>query len=136
MPFLSGLKTFIVRGNVVDLAIGVVIGAAFGNVVNALVKDILTPFIGALFQVPDFSRLSFALHGSTFMYGDFINVLLSFLLVTTTIYFFVVLPMNKLASLLRQEKEPTIPTTQKCTECFSEIPLEAKRCKYCAQVIS
>ena len=131
---LKEFKQFLLRGNVVDLAVGVVIGAAFGSVVTALVSDILTPFISAIARVPDFSGLFFTINGSKFMYGHFINTLISFLLVAGAIFFFVVKPINLLIS--RSHKEPPAdPTTKKCKECLSEIPLEASRCSHCAQVI-
>jgi len=104
---LKGFRDFILRGNVVDLAVGVVIGAAFGTVVNSLVKDLLTPFIAAIAAQPDFSRLSFTIHGSEFLYGDFLNALISFLIVAATIYFFVVLPTNRL--LARFKGTPEAP---------------------------
>jgi large conductance mechanosensitive channel len=128
-------KQFLLRGNVVDLAVGVVIGAAFGSVVTALVKDILTPLIGAIAKVPDFSGLSFTLNGSQFMYGDFINAAISFLLVAAAIFFFVVKPINLLVSRARKEP-PADPTTKKCPECLSEIPLDAKRCSHCTQLVA
>ena len=127
----KGFKTFILKGNAVDLAVGVVIGAAFGSVVSALVKDLLTPLIGAIAKVPDFSAMFFTINGSKFMYGDLINALISFLLVAFSIYFFVILPMN---SLIR--KKPSDPTTKKCSECLSEVPLAAKRCAHCTQIVS
>ena len=130
---LQGFKKFILRGNVVDLAVGVVIGASFGNLVSALVKDILTPLIGVIAQVPDFSGLMLTVRGSQFLYGDFINVLISFLLVAAAIYFFVVTPTNTLVARMRKEA-PMDPTTKKCSECLSEIPKDAKRCAYCAQI--
>src|SRR6185436_3807604 len=124
---LKEFKQFLLRGNVVDLAVGVVIGAAFGSVVTALVSDLLTPFISAIARIPDFSDLYFALNGSKFMYGHFINALISFLLVATAVFFFIVKPMNMLVS--RSHKEPPAdPTTRKCPECMGEIPLSAKRC--------
>lgn len=129
---LKGFKQFILRGNVVDLAVGVVIGAAFGSLVTALVKDILTPFIGVIAQVPDFSGLAVTIRGSQFLYGDFLNVLISFLLVSAAIYFFVVTPMNTLVARMRKEA-PVDPTTKKCPECLSEIPLEARRCAHCGE---
>ena len=132
---LKGFKQFILRGNVVDLAVGVVIGASFGTVVNSLVKDILTPFISAIFKAPDFSGLMFTINGSNFMYGNFINSLISFVIVAASVYFFVVTPINTLISKTRREK-PLDPTTKKCTECLSEIPIEAKRCAYCTSLIS
>lgn len=132
---LKEFKQFLLRGNVVDLAVGVVIGAAFGAVVTALVKDLLTPFIAAIAKVPDFSGFNFTLNGSKFLYGDFINVLISFVLVSTAVFFFVVKPMNVLIARSRKGP-PADPTTKKCQECLSEIPLAAKRCMHCTQVIS
>lgn len=134
LKVFEGFKTFIVRGNAIDLAVGVVIGAAFSAVVNALVKDLLTPLIGAIAKVPDFSMMSFTVNGSTFMYGNLINALISFLLVAASIYFFVVLPMQTVHTRIHRKKMHT-PTTKKCPECMSEIPLEAKRCAHCTQVI-
>lgn len=119
------------RGNVVDLAVGVVVGAAFTSVVNSLVKDLLTPFVAAIFRQPDFSGLFFTVNHSRFMYGSFFNALISFLIVTSTVYFFVVIPINTLIAKARKES-PVDPTTKKCPECLSEIPLEAKRCAFCA----
>ncbi|MFZ3011943.1 MAG: large conductance mechanosensitive channel protein MscL [Minisyncoccia bacterium] len=131
---LKEFKQFLLRGNVVDLAVGVVIGAAFGTVVSALVSDLITPLIAAIAKVPDFSRLFFSINGSNFMYGHFVNALISFILVAATIFFFVVKPMNILVS--RSHKEPPAdPTTKKCVECLSEIPLGAKRCSFCTQVL-
>jgi len=127
---MKGFKQFILRGNVVDLAVGVVIGASFGTVVNSLVKDLLTPFISAIFKTPDFSGLSFVVNGSNFMYGSFLNAIIAFLLVSVAIYFFVVTPINTLISKTRKDK-PLDETTKKCGECLSEISLEAKRCAYC-----
>ena len=134
LKVFEGFKNFILRGNAVDLAVGVVIGASFGTVVTTLVKGLLTPFIGAIARVPDFSGLYFTLNGSKFMYGEFINALISFLLVAAAIYFCVVLPMNILMSKLKK-KEAAVVTTKKCHECLSEIPLEAKRCAHCAQPV-
>lgn len=127
---LKGFKQFILRGNVVDLAVGVVIGASFGTVVNSLVKDILTPFIAAIFKAPDFSGLMFTINGSNFMYGNFINSLVAFIIVAVSVYFFVVTPINTLISKTRKEK-PLDPTTKKCSECLSEIPIDAKKCAFC-----
>jgi large conductance mechanosensitive channel len=131
---LNGFKQFVLRGNVVDLAVGVVIGAAFGTVVTALVKDLLTPLIGAIAKVPDFSSLSFTLNGSQFMYGDFVNAVIAFLLVAFAVYFFVVAPMNHLISRMRKEP-PADPTTKKCPECYMEIPIQAKRCAHCTSAV-
>ena len=131
---LKEFKQFLLRGNVVDLAVGVVVGSAFGSVVSALVADFLTPFIAAVARVPDFSGLYFIVNGSKFMYGHFINALISFLLVAGTVFFFVVKPMNLLVSKSRKEP-PADPTTKKCGECLSEIPIQAKRCAHCSQVV-
>jgi len=134
MPkFLEGFKNFIMRGNAIDLAVGVVIGAAFGTVVTALVKDLLTPLIGAIAKVPNFSNLAFTLNGSKFMYGDLINALISFLLIAASIYFFVVMPMNMLNAKIH--KGVQTPNTKKCPECQSDIPVNAKRCAHCAQPV-
>jgi len=132
---LKGFKQFILRGNVVDLAVGVVIGASFSSLVAALVKDIITPIVAAIVKVPDFSNLVFVINGSKFMYGDFLNVLISFLLIALTIYFVVVVPMNKLLSFGKKE-EKSEPTTKKCPECLSEIPLKASRCSFCTTKIA
>jgi len=131
---LKGFKDFILKGNVVDLAVAVVIGAAFGSVVSALVKDLVTPLIGAIGGQPDFSNIFFTINNSKFMIGDFLNALISFLMVSTVIYFGVVVPMNKV--LARMKKEEKVEVNEKtCPECLSTIPLKAKRCKFCtAQV--
>jgi large conductance mechanosensitive channel len=127
---MDGFKTFILRGNVVDLAIGVVIGAAFTGVVNALVKSLITPLIGVFGGVPDFSALAFAINGSRFAIGEFINALLSFLIIAAVLYWLVVLPVNRLMSLRRTE-EPAGPKTRECPECLSKIPIAARRCAFC-----
>jgi large conductance mechanosensitive channel len=132
---LSGFKQFILRGNVVDLAVGVVIGAAFGSVVTALTKDLLTPLIAALVGKPDFSAIKFTINGSVFPVGDFINAVVSFLLIAAAVYFFVMTPINALIARVRKAPAPADPTTKKCPECLSEIPLEAKRCAFCAQPV-
>jgi large conductance mechanosensitive channel len=132
---LSGFKQFVLRGNVVDLAVGVVIGAAFGAVVTALTKDLLTPLIAALVGKPDFSALQFTINGSVFPIGDFINAVVSFLLIAAAVYFFVVTPLNALVARMRKAPAPADPTTKKCPECLSEIPLDAKRCAFCAQPV-
>lgn len=132
---LKEFKQFLLRGNVVDLAVGVVIGAAFGTVVTALVSDILTPFISAIAKVPDFGGLTLTFNGSEFTYGHFVNALISFVLVAAAVFFFVVKPMNLLVA--RSHKEaPADPTEKKCPECMSEIALQATRCKYCAQSVA
>ena len=130
---LHGFKQFILKGNVVDLAVGVVIGGAFGTIVTALVKDIITPVIGAIGGQPDFSGINFTINNSKFMIGDFLNAVISFLIIATVIYFFVVLPMNKLIEATRREK-PVDPTTKKCPECLSIIPIDARRCAFCTSV--
>lgn len=130
---LKGFKTFLLRGNVVDLAVAVVIGGAFGAVVSALVKDLLTPLIAAIVGQPDFSAIVFTVNGSKFLIGDFINALLAFVLVAAGIYVFVVLPMNVIAERRRRGETPGDPTTRKCAECLSEVPVAAVRCAFCTQ---
>lgn len=132
---LSGFKQFILRGNVVDLAVGVVIGAAFGGAVTALTKDLLTPLIAAIVKAPDFSGMQWTLNGSKFLYGDFLNALVSFLLVAAAVYFFVVTPINALIARTRKDPAPADPTTKKCPECLSEIPIDARRCAHCSQPV-
>jgi large conductance mechanosensitive channel len=132
---LDGFKKFILRGNVVDMAVGVVIGAAFGGVVGSLTKGLLTPFIGALVKLPDFSNLKYEVRGSTFLVGDFINAIISFLLIAAAVYFFVVVPVNWLVARMHKEEAPAAPTTRKCPECLSDIPMEAKRCSHCTQPV-
>lgn len=133
MPILNEFKQFLLRGNVVDLAVGVVIGASFGSVVTAIVTDLLTPLIAAIAKVPDFGGLYFTINGSQFMYGHFINILISFVLVAMSVFFFVVKPMNILINKSKKESSAK-STTKKCKECLSEIPIEAKRCACCAQI--
>jgi large conductance mechanosensitive channel len=128
---LSEFKKFILRGNVVDLAVAVVVGAAFNSVVQGFVKDLITPLIAAIGGKPDFSSLSFKLHGSIFMYGDVLNLIISFLLIAATIFFLVVQPINRLQSLANRKKQPEEPTERKCPECVSDIPKAATRCKFC-----
>jgi large conductance mechanosensitive channel len=132
---LDGFKKFILRGNVVDMAVGVVIGAAFGGVVGSLTKGLLTPFIGAVVKLPDFSNLKYDVRGSQFLVGDFINAVISFLLIAAAVYFFVVVPVNWLMARMHKDEPAAAPTTKKCPECLSEIPIEAKRCAHCTQVV-
>jgi large conductance mechanosensitive channel len=134
-PMLDGFKKFILRGNVVDMAVGVVIGAAFGGVVTALTKDLLTPLIAAIVGKPDFSAIHFTIRGTPFPLGDFINAGVSFLLIASAIYFFVVLPVNALVARMNRGEKPPDPTTKKCPECLSEIPIEARRCAHCTQPV-
>ena len=132
---LNDFKAFLLRGNVVDIAIGIVIGAAFGAVVIALVEDLLTPLIAAIFGKPDFSALHFTINDSTFLYGDFINKVISFVTIAAAVFFFVVIPVNAL--MQRAKKEPPAdPTSKKCSECISEIPLDAKRCAFCTSQVA
>jgi len=133
---LSGFKQFILRGNVIDMAVGVVIGAAFAGVVTAFTKDLLTPFIAAIVGKPDFSAISLTINNSVFAVGDFINAAISFLLVAAAVYFFVVTPINALVSRMRKAPAPADPTTRKCPECLSEIPIDARRCSYCTQPLA
>ncbi|MDQ3688772.1 MAG: large conductance mechanosensitive channel protein MscL [Chloroflexota bacterium] len=126
---LGEFRNFILRGNVVDLAVGIVIGAAFTAIINSLVADLLTPLIGIIFSA-DFSAMSVTVNGSTITYGRFLNALVSFLLVGAALFFFIVKPMN-LLERRRQSTESDAPTTKTCTECASEIPLAARRCPMC-----
>ena len=130
---LKGFKTFLLRGNVVDLAVAVVIGGAFGAVVAALVKDLLTPLIAAIVGKPDFSAIQFTVNGSKFLIGDFVNAIVSFVLVAAAIYFFVVTPMNMMMERRPRGDAPPDPTAKKCPECLSEVPIAARRCAFCAQ---
>jgi large conductance mechanosensitive channel len=132
---MKGFKQFLLRGNAVDLAVGVVIGAAFGNIVNTLVKGLLTPFIAAVVKQPDFSSISFTIHGSKFLVGDFANALVSFLIIAAAVYFVVVLPMNALMARLNREDKPAQPSTKKCPQCLSDIPIDARRCAHCTQPV-
>jgi large conductance mechanosensitive channel len=127
---MKGFKAFLLRGNVVELAVAVVIGVAFGAVITAFVKDLVTPLVAALFGKPDFSNLTFTINNSKFLYGEFINAVLAFVIIGAVIYFFVVVPYQ--AMVARSHKEPPAdPTTKKCTECLSEIPIDARRCAFC-----
>jgi len=132
---LKGFRDFILRGNVVDLAVAVVIGAAFSAIVNALVADIINPLISAIVSKPDFSFLVLHLHGGAIKYGDFLNALISFLIIAATIYFLVVLPVNTLLNKFRPNVVAP-PTTKPCPECLSDIPIGAKRCSHCAQLVA
>jgi large conductance mechanosensitive channel len=132
---VRGFKAFLLRGNVVELATAVVIGVAFGVVITAFVKDLVTPLIAAIGGQPDFSSLSFTINKSKFLYGDFLNALLAFLLIAAVIYFLVIVPYT--AFMARSRKEPPAdPTTKKCPECLSEIPVDARRCAFCGEVVA
>jgi len=125
---LKGFREFIMRGNVIDFAVAVVIGAAFGAVITSFVGNILTPLIAAIFGQPDFSALTFTINGSKFLYGSFFNAVISFIFVAAAIYFVVVLPMNKLAERRARGADPTV---KECPECLSEIPHGARKCAFC-----
>ena len=129
---MKGFKTFVLRGNVVDLAIAVVIGVAFGAVVTALVKDLITPLIAAIGGQPNFGNLSFTVNHSKFAYGDFINAVVAFLILAAVVYFLVVLPLGKLLSMRQKVEEAT---ARDCPECLSSIPLAATRCMYCTVTV-
>jgi large conductance mechanosensitive channel len=133
---LRGFKEFVLRGNVLDLAVAVVIGGAFGALVTALVKDILTPLIGAIVGQPDFSALQVSVNGSTFLIGDFLNAVVSFLLIAAAVYLFVVVPMNAVIARRRRGEPPSDPTTKKCGECLSEVPIAARRCAFCTSQLT
>lgn len=133
---LRGFKEFVLRGNVLDLAVAVVIGGAFGAVVTALVKDLLTPLIGAVVGQPDFSAFTITVNGSTFLIGDFLNAVTSFLLIAAAVYFFVVAPVNAIVARGRRGERPADPTTKKCDECLSEVPIAARRCAFCASPLA
>ncbi len=132
---LDGFKKFILRGNVVDMAVGVVIGAAFGAVVAGFSKALITPLIAVIVGKPDYSSLKFMIRGTEFPIGDFVNAGVSFILIAATVYFFVVLPVNTLIARMHRGEKPADPTTKKCPECMSEIPIEAKRCAHCTQPV-
>ena len=132
---LRDFKTFLLRGNVVDLAVAVVVGAALLAVVQALVADLVTPLIAAIGGQPDFGALNFTINGSQFTYGHFLNAVISFVIVALVVFFFIVMPVNALIARSRKEP-PADPTTRKCPECLSEIPLAAKRCMHCTALVA
>ena len=133
---MKGLRTFLLRGNIVDLAVAVVMGAAFGAVVTALVKDLITPIIAAFVGKPDFSGIVFTVNGSKFLIGDFINAVVSFLLIGSAVYFFVVLPVNTVLERVRRGQAPADPTVKSCNECLSSIPIGARRCAFCTSSVA
>lgn len=130
---LKGFRDFVLRGNVIDLAVAVIIGAAFTNIVASLTKDIINPLIAAIVGKPDFSYLVAHVNGGAVTYGNFINAVIAFLLLAFVIYFFLVLPTN---ALLARMKGPAATTNKTCGECLSEIPLAAHRCKFCGQPVA
>lgn len=132
---MKGFKAFLLRGNVLDLAVAVIVGGAFGNVMAALVKDLVTPLIGAVAKAPDFSAIRFELNGSAFLIGDFLNAALSFLLVATAVYFFIVLPMNAIVARQRRGEAPPDPSSKQCPECLNDVPVAAKRCGHCTSAL-
>jgi large conductance mechanosensitive channel len=127
---LTEFREFILRGNLVDLAVAVVVGTAFTALVTSMVENLFTPLIAAIGGEPDFSELSFTINGSTFRYGDFVNALIAFLAVATVLFFFVIKPVNSLLSRLRTEP-PVAEETHQCPECLTEIPMTARRCAFC-----
>jgi large conductance mechanosensitive channel len=133
---LKGFREFVLRGNVIDLAVAVVIGGTFSAVVTAFVKDLLTPLVAAIVGKPDFSAIVFSVNGSRFLVGDFLNAALSFLLIAAAVYFFVVAPVNAIIARARRGEAPPDPTTKKCTECLSEVPIAARRCAFCTSALT
>lgn len=131
---LKDFKKFILRGNVVDLAVAVVVGAAFGAVVTSLVENFVTPLIAAIGGQPDFSALHFTINGSAFNYGKIMNAIISFLSISAVVFFFIVQPINKLMSKTKPSDEVDKPAERECPECLSAIPSAAKRCKFCTAV--
>ena len=132
---LKGFRDFILRGNVVDLAVAVIIGAAFNAIVNSMVKDVLTQIIAAVVGKPDFGGVVFKLNGTPIYIGNFLNATISFLIVASVVYFGIVLPLNTLLARMKKPAPPPPVTTKKCPECLSDIPLEARRCAHCAQPV-
>jgi len=132
----KGFREFVLRGNVVDMAVGVVIGGAFGAIVTAFVKDLLTPLIAALVGKPDFSAYTFEIHGSKFLYGDFFNAVIAFLLVAGAVYYFVVLPVNALMARMQTAPPSAPPDKKTCPECQSEIPVAARKCAFCTSPVA
>ena len=131
----KGFREFVLRGNVVDLAVAVVIGTAFGAVITALVKDLITPLIAALVGTPDFSAYGVTIGGSRLLVGDFLNAVISFLLIAAAVYFFVVAPINAFIARRKRGEAPPDPTTKKCPECLSEVPVTARRCAFCTSAL-
>jgi large conductance mechanosensitive channel len=133
---LKGFREFLLRGNVIDLAVAVIIGAAFTAIVTSLVTNIITPLLAAIVGKPDFSNLILTLHGGKVLYGSFLNSVISFVLLAGVVYFFLVVPINYLLAKFKGPAAPADPTVKTCGECLSEIPIAAKRCKFCAQPVA
>jgi large conductance mechanosensitive channel len=133
---MKGFKQFILRGNVLDLAVAVVMGAAFGAVVTALVKDLVTPLIAAIVGAPDFSAIVVTVNGSKLLVGDFMNAVIAFFLMAVAVYFFIVLPVNSITARMNRGEAPPDPTTRKCPECLSEVAIAARRCAFCTSALS
>ena len=133
---MKGFRQFVFRGNVLDLAVAVVMGAAFGGVVTALVKDLVTPLIAAIAGSPDFSRIAVDVNGSKLLIGDFLNAVIAFLMMAAAVYFFIVLPVNTLTERMNRGEAPPDPTTKKCAECLSDVPIAARRCAFCTSPIA
>ena len=132
---MNGFKQFLLRGNVLDLAVAVVLGAAFTAVVTALVKDLITPLLAAIVGAPDFSALAIEVNGSKLLIGDFMNAVISFVLLAAAVYFFIVLPVNALVARMRRGEATPDPTTKKCPECMSEVAIAARRCAFCTSAL-
>ena len=133
---LKGFRDFLLRGNVVDLAIAVIIGAAFNAIVNSLVKDILTQVLALVVGKEDFSKIVLKVSGTPIYVGNFLNAVFSFVIVASVVYFFIVIPMSKIQQRLKQPEAATVPATKDCPECLSAIPLAARRCAHCAQPVA
>jgi len=132
----KGFRQFIMRGNVIDLAVAVVIGGAFGAVITSFVTNILTPLVAAMVGKPDFSAFNLTVNGAVISYGAFLNALIAFLLIAAAVYFFMVAPMNVWKARAARNTVPADPTSKKCPECLSEIPIAARRCAFCTSVVS
>ena len=133
---LKGFRQFVMRGNVIDLAVAVVIGAAFGAVVSSLVTNIITPLIAAIGGKPDFSAFNATINGAVISYGVFLNAVVSFLMIAAAVYFFMVAPMNAWKARAARNAAPADPSSRKCPECLSEIPIAARRCAFCTSVVA
>jgi large conductance mechanosensitive channel len=132
---LKGFRQFLLRGNILDLAVAVVIGGAFGTLITALVKDLITPLLAAVIGKPDFSALAFTVNRSRVLIGDFINAVVAFVLIGAAIYFLVVVPVNAVMARIHRGEAPPDPTTKRCPECLSEVPVAARRCAFCTSAI-